>query len=44
MNKHKFTEAVNTFGLNNQTKFRLNEINEIKDQFNSEIQKRKKNE
>ena len=44
MNKHKFTEVVNTFGLNNQTKFRLNEINEIKDQFNSEIQKRKKNE
>ena len=27
--------------LSNQTKCRLNEINEIKDYFNSEIQKRK---
>ena len=27
--------------LSNQTKFRLNEINKIKDHFNSEIQERK---
>ena len=27
--------------LNDQTKFRLNEINEIKDYFNSEIRERK---
>ena len=27
--------------LSNQTKFRLNEINKIKDYFNSKIQKRK---
>ena len=27
--------------LNDQTKFRLNEINKIKDYFNSEIQERK---
>ena len=29
------------FQLNDQTKFRLNEINKIKDYFNSEIQERK---
>ena len=28
--------------LNDQTKFRLNEINKIKDYFNSEIQERTK--
>ena len=33
--------SVNISGLNNQTKFRLNEINEIKDCFNSEIPERK---
>ena len=33
-------EIVN-FNLSDQTKFRLNEINEIKDYFNSEIQERK---
>ena len=34
-------KPVNISGLSNQTKFRLNEINEIKDYFNSEIQERK---
>ena len=29
--------------LNDQTKFRLNEINKVKDYFNSEIRERKKN-
>ena len=29
------------FNLSNQTKFRLNEINKIKDYFNSEIRERK---
>ena len=32
----------NSSNLSNQTKFRLNEINKIKDYFNSEIQERKK--
>ena len=32
---------LNAIPLNNQTKFRLNEINKIKDYFNSEIQERK---
>ena len=41
MNKDNFVEEVNTSGLSDQTKFRLNEINEIKDYFNSEIQERK---
>ena len=31
----------NEIPLNDQTKFRLNEINKIKDHFNSEIQERK---
>ena len=35
-------EATNTYSnLNDQTKFRLNEINKIKDYFNAEIQERK---
>ena len=32
---------LTTLSLNNQTKFRLNEINKIRNYFNSEIQKRK---
>ena len=32
---------LNAVPLNDQTKFRLNEINKIKDYFNSEIQERK---
>ena len=32
---------LDTISLSNQTKFRLNEINKIKDYFNSEIQERK---
>ena len=36
------TETLNTCSnLSDQTKFRLNEINKIKDYFNSEIQERK---
>ena len=31
---------LSTLSLNDQTKFRLNEINKIKDYFNSEIQER----
>ena len=39
---HSF-EVTNTYSnLSDQTKFRLNEINKIKDYFNSEIQERKK--
>ena len=34
-------KSVNISGLSDQTKFRLNEINKIKDCFNSEIQERK---
>ena len=35
-------EVTNTYSnLSNQTKFRLNEINKIRDYFNSEIQQRK---
>ena len=41
MNKENFIEAANTSGLSDQTKFRLNEINKIKDYFSSEIQERK---
>ena len=37
MNESKSVEV----SLNDQTKFKLNEINEIKDYFNSEIQDRK---
>ena len=36
------SEATNTYSnLSDQTKFRLNEINKIKDYFNAEIQQRK---
>ena len=35
-------EVTNTYSnLSDQTKFRLNEINKIKDYFNSEIQEKK---
>ena len=38
----KMSEVTNTYSnLSDQTKFRLNEINKIKDCFNSEIQERK---
>ena len=38
----KMSEATNIYSsLSNQTKFRLNEINKIKDYFNSETQERK---
>ena len=33
---------LNAIRLSDQTKFRLNEINKIKDYFNSEIQERRK--
>ena len=32
---------LNAISLSDQTKFRLNEINKIKDYFNSEIQEKK---
>ena len=42
MNECNSTEVTNTyFNLSVQTKFILNEINKIKDYFNSEIQERK---
>ena len=41
MNIENFIEAANTSGLSDQTKFRLNEINKIKDYFNSEFKKEK---
>ena len=41
MNKDNFIEADNTSILSDQIKLRLNEINEIKDYFSSEIQERK---
>ena len=42
MNKSNSIETTNTFSnLSDQAKLRLNEINKIKDYFNSEIQKRK---
>ena len=35
------SEVTNTYSnLSNETKFRLNEINKIKDYFNAEIQER----
>ena len=38
----QMSEATNIYSsLSNQTKFRLNEINKIKDYFNSETQERK---
>ena len=36
----KTSSDFTTLSLNDQTKFRLNEINKIKDYFNSEIQER----
>ena len=41
MNKGSSIEAIDTSNLSDQTKFRLNEINKIKDYFNSDIQERK---
>ena len=42
MNECNSIEVANTCSnLSDQTKFRLNEINKIKDYFNSEIQERK---
>ena len=44
MNEHYSIETnsnLNAIPLSNQTKFRLNEINKIKDYSNSEIQERK---
>ena len=35
------TQNLNAIPMNDQTKFRLNEINKIKDYFNSEIRERK---
>ena len=43
MNKVNSIETLNKYlDLSDQTKFRLNEINEIKDYFNSKIGERKK--
>ena len=42
MNECNFIETTNIYSsLSDQTKTRLNEINKIKDYFNSEIQERK---
>ena len=41
MNKGSSIEAVNTSSLSNQTKFRLNDIIKIEDDFKSEIKKEK---
>ena len=41
MNELNSIETHSNLNLNDQTKFRLNEINKIKDYFNSEIQERK---
>ena len=42
MNEFNFIEVTNMHSnLSDQTKFRLNEINKIKNYFNSEIQERK---
>ena len=41
MNKGSFIEAIDASNLSDQTKFRLNEINEVKSYFNSEIWERK---
>ena len=42
MNECNSVEATNTYSnLSHQTKFTLNEINEIKDYFYSEIEERK---
>ena len=37
MSKDNSVEAIDASKLSDQTKFRLNEINEIRDYFNSEI-------
>ena len=42
MSEFNSIETLNKYSnLSDQTKFRLNEINKIKDYFNSEIQERK---
>ena len=41
MNESSSIEALTNTHLSDQTKFRLNEINKIKDYFNSEIKERK---
>ena len=41
MNKLNSIKIPSNWNLSDQTKFRLNEVNKIKDYFNSEIQKRK---
>ena len=41
-NSIKTQSNLDAIPLSDQTKFRLNEINKIKDYFNSEIQERKK--
>ena len=41
MNKGSSVEAIGTSNLSDQTKFRLNEINEVTDYFDLEIQERK---
>ena len=41
MKKSSSIETLTNTCLTDQTKFRLNEINKIKDDFNSEIQERK---
>ena len=42
MNEYNFIETANAnSNLNNQTKFKLYEINKIKDYCNSEIQEKK---
>ena len=42
LNSIKTQSNLDAIPLSDQTKFRLNEINKIKDYFNSEIQERKK--
>ena len=41
LNSIETHSSLNAIPLSDQTKFRLNEINKIKDYFNSEIQERK---
>ena len=41
MSECNFIKSINISGMTNQTKFRLNAVNKIKDYFNSEIQERK---
>ena len=42
LNSIETQSNLETLPLNDQTKFRLNEINKIKDYFNYEIQERKR--